>query len=177
MAKYTETFEEYLEQGGLLPSDQFALIDGFEDIFKERYCGNEIGFETEMLFAMKLDMRAKIVMPVYKNKLEIVSLALTGLKQPSKCRYETRAYGLVESTNESNSENVDLPFNVETAKPASTAHVKGDASTKAHTDYVEFKNDISIDEQLRIVNELNREARLIIEDCLKEFKPLFMGVY
>lgn len=177
MAKYTETFEEYLEGGGLLPSDEFALIDGFEDIFKERYAGNEIGFETEMLFALKLDMRAKIVMPVYKNKIETVSLALTGLKQPSKSRYETRAYGLVEHENESDTENIELPFDAATALPASTSNLKGKASTKAHTDYVEFKNDISIDDQLRIVDALNKQARLIVEECLEEFKPLFMGVY
>ena len=65
MAKYTETLAEYIEGGGVLPSSSFALIEDFEDLFKERYCGSELGFETELLFAMKLDYKARAVMPVY----------------------------------------------------------------------------------------------------------------
>ena len=49
MAKYTTLLAEYLERGGQLPAS-FALIDGFEDLFKKHYCDKELGFETDLLF-------------------------------------------------------------------------------------------------------------------------------
>lgn len=178
MAKYTETLAEYVEGGGLLPSSSFALIDDFEDLFKKHYCGSEIGFETETLFAMKLDAKAAIVMPAYAEKIAVVVENMTGLKNnPVKWRYETRTYGAQHSENESSGSNTDLPFDATTAKPSSTSTMGGSADTDEHTDEIDFKEGLSVDEKLRIIDAINKKAFMLVEACLEEFKPLFMGVY
>lgn len=178
MAKYTELFSEYLERGGVLPSSSFALIEDFEDLFKERYCGSEIGFETEALFAMKLDYKARAVMPVYANKIAAVVEQMTGLKNnPTKWRYETRVYGKQHSETENNGSTTELPIDATTAEPAATNHADGSADTDEHTDTLDFKEGLSVDERLRIIEKLNEKAFVLVEACLDEFKPLFMGVY
>ena len=178
MAKYTETFAEYLEGGGALPSSSFSLIEGFEDLFKERFCGCELGFETEALFALKLDYKARAVMPPYAYKLRIVEKQLQALQNaPEKIRYETRNYGKQHSETKSDGSNTDLPFDATTATPSSLSNANGSADADAHTDTAEYKDDLSADERLRVIEELSRKSSSIIEDCLDEFKPLFMGVY
>ena len=80
--KYTELFTEYIANNGgaenALPSlfDKVPsiTIDGevttFKDTFILNFCDREIGFETEELFALKLESRAKLVLPFYINKLK-----------------------------------------------------------------------------------------------------------
>lgn len=177
MAKYTETLYEYLEGGGLLPSSSFALIEGFEDIFIKRYAGLEIGFETEPLFANALDARAQIVMPIYADRIAAVSSALAKIKLGARTRYERRSYGEMNSSNSSSGTNTELPYNVADALPSSTSSMQGSATTEAHSDAIDFGEDFTADEQLRILEVMNRNAFLQVEACLNEFKNLFMGVY
>lgn len=178
MAKYTETLAEYVEGGGTLPSSSFALIDGFEDLFKEMYCGSEIGFETEALFAIKLDAKAKIVMPSYAAKIAAVVAQLTGIADnPIKWRYETREYGKQHSSSKTDGSNTDLPIDATTAKPSSLSNLNGSADTDAHTDKLDFQEGLSVDERLRIIDALNNKAFVLVDACLDEFRPLFMGVY
>lgn len=177
MAKYTETFAEYLEGGGVLPSSSFALIPDFEDLFKERYCGNELGFETELLFAMKLDMKARLVMPLYAARVAAVDAAMLKLQTPLKQRTEKRNYGKQHSETENDGSNTDLPFNADTATPAGTSHMDGSADVDEHEDNLTYTDYVTIDENLRIIEQLNSDRSGIIERCLEEFKPLFMGVY
>ena len=80
--KYTELFTEYIANNGgaenALPSlfDKVPsiTIDGevttFKDAFILNFCDREIGFEIEELFALKLESRAKLVLPFYINKLK-----------------------------------------------------------------------------------------------------------
>lgn len=83
--KYTELFTEYIANNGgaenALPSlfDKVPNLttDGevttFKDAFILNFCDREIGFETEELFALKLESRAKLVLPFYINKLKQLS--------------------------------------------------------------------------------------------------------
>lgn len=83
--KYTELFTEYIANNGgaanALPSlfDKVPsiTIDGevttFKDAFILNFCDREIGFEIEELFALKLESRAKLVLPFYINKLKQIS--------------------------------------------------------------------------------------------------------
>ena len=68
MAYFTETYLEWLEDGGQIPAS-FGLIEGFDKAFENRYCDREIGFETPELFQRKLDLRASEVMPIYSARL------------------------------------------------------------------------------------------------------------
>lgn len=177
MAKYTETLAEYVEGGGTLPSSSFALIEDFEDLFKERFCGSEIGFETETLFALKLDMKARLVMPIYAARLAAVNAAMAKLQTPTKERTERREYGKTHSETENDGSNTELPFDAATATPSATSHMEGSADVDDHEDNMTYTDYVTIDENLRIMETLGRQREGVIENCLDEFRPLFMGVY
>lgn len=79
---HTELLTQYIANNGgaenALPSlfDKVPniTIDGevttFKDAFILNFCEREIGFETEELFALKLESRAKLVLPFYISKLK-----------------------------------------------------------------------------------------------------------
>ena len=69
MAKYTETLVEYMRAGGVLPA-LFEQIDGFAELFVQRFCDYEIGFETPELFTQKLEGAAKRFIPFYKTLID-----------------------------------------------------------------------------------------------------------
>lgn len=79
--KYTELFTEYIANNGGAENALPSLFDKvpnitiddevttFKDAFILNFCEREIGFETEELFALKLEARAKLVLPFYISKL------------------------------------------------------------------------------------------------------------
>ena len=81
----TELFTQYIANNGgadaALPSlfDKIPSITiddettKFKDAFVLNFSDREIGFETEALFALKLEGRAKLVIPRYVNKLKELS--------------------------------------------------------------------------------------------------------
>ena len=81
----TELFTQYIANNGGADSALPALFDKipsitivdetttFKDAFVLNFCDREIGFETEALFALKLEGRAKLVIPRYVRKLEELS--------------------------------------------------------------------------------------------------------
>lgn len=81
----TELFTKYIENNGgadaALPSlfnkiPSITIDDEtttFKDAFVLNFADREIGFETEALFALKLEGRAKLVIPRYVHKLEELS--------------------------------------------------------------------------------------------------------
>ena len=81
----TELFTQYIENNGGADSALPSLFDKipsitiddetttFKDAFVLNFSDREIGFETEALFALKLEGRAKLVIPRYVRKLEELS--------------------------------------------------------------------------------------------------------
>ena len=79
---HTELFTQYIANNGgaenALPSlfgkvPNITIDDEittFKDAFILNFCDREIGFETEELFALKLEARAKLVLPFYISKLK-----------------------------------------------------------------------------------------------------------
>lgn len=82
---HTELFTQYIANNGgadsalplLFAKIPSIVIDdettSFKDAFVLNFCDREIGFETEALFALKLEGRAKLVIPRYVRKLEELS--------------------------------------------------------------------------------------------------------
>lgn len=78
---HTELFTQYIANNGGAENALPSLFDKvpnitiddevttFKDAFILNFCDREIGFETEELFALKLEARAKLVLPFYINKL------------------------------------------------------------------------------------------------------------
>ena len=173
MAKYTETLKEYLDNGNTLPNELNTITD-FEDLFKERYAGSEIGFETETLFALRLDQRARVVMPLYKMKLDLLTAQYTELSNLAfKWRSEDRTYAYSKTTFDGT--DTRLPFDAATAKPANASH--STTETDAKTDSFQYHESKTPAELLELLNEFNSRSKNLLDTCLDEFKSLFMEIY
>lgn len=181
MAKYTMLLAEYLAKGGALPSS-FALIEGFDDLFIAKYCDCEIGYETDELFKIKLEAKAKLVMQMYADRISERAKYWAKVENPTKVYYEktTIKTNLGEQQRSGNSKTTELPFNGLTAQP----NVKGETgeiiSAVENNDLRETRkedNGETIDELLRMLDYLNKDVTTLVEKCLNEFKTLFMGVY
>ncbi len=174
MAKYTISYADYVRKGGEIPAS-FADIDGFETLFLERYADREIGFETEDEFAYKLQLKADLWIPDYKERLAWQNSLLAKLdaeltKTSSDTSSGTSEIGAQRSTSTA------LPFNSTSAEPnqinksdAST-NTTSDASTHTET---ESMRAAEIAERMRLA-----EGRAnLLNELLDKFDTLFMGVY
>ena len=173
MAKYTELFADYLANGGTLPA-VFATIEGFETKFIQHYCDKELGFETETLFALKLEEKANIYVPLYKERIDSLATALNKIKTPSKVFSESNTITDTIGAQDSNIKNV--PFNAENANPSQINHadesVNERAEEREHTE-----SGFTADEAIRTYNFLNEQIHSIEESLLNEFKDLFMRIF
>lgn len=167
-AKYTELFAEYLAGGGELPA-AFSQIDGFTDLFIERYLDREIGFETEELFSAKLDLRARLIIPAYIKRIAASDAAWLLVSDPERTQVHTF------NSAEKRSEAQNLPLNDTDTTPSQTA------TAKPYTDTDTVVNSgVTQDEAIRkaeYFRNLDGTAWIILDACLKEFENLFMQVY
>ena len=173
MAKYTMLFAEYLERGGACPAS-FGLILGFEDLFKKHYCDKEIGFETEALFYMKLEEKADLFMQQYADRIQRVATAWGVFDSPAKVHY-TDEYKTFNA-GEQHAKTTELPFDSTDAEPSllNDSEAYENSDTRATT---ERETGETHDEAIRTIEFLNGSVKNLLMQLLKEFKPLFMGVY
>lgn len=164
MAKYTETFADYLNGGGVIPA-AFDDISGFTDLFVGEFCDKEIGFETEQLFHIKLETRAQLVIPVYVDKLEKVLQSYELAAAPKKTHTVTLNAG------EQAAQSYSLPENSVQALPSAKQHSDAFKNTE---DRVE--EGFTPDEAMRYTKYIE-ERKNVLEMCLREFDNLFMRVY
>lgn len=173
MAKYTELFAEYLAGGGQLPA-VFSTIEGFENLFKGYYADKEIGFETEDLFALKLETYANIYVPVYKQRIEDLALAITGAVNPAKTFYET--YTTYINGGKQRAVTTDLPFNSQSASPSSVSesdpYQNVDNKTTNRTE-----SGATVNEAFYKIDKLNEEVKPLLLKLLNAFKHCFMNIY
>lgn len=97
---HTELFTQYIANNGGAENALPSLFDKvpnitiddevttFKDAFILNFCEREIGFETEELFALKLESRAKLVLPFYIDKLK--KLASIDYMNAKRTESETR---------------------------------------------------------------------------------------
>ena len=163
MAKYTELYSEYLASGGAVPTAAFAEVsDDFEDLFTAYYCDREIGVETEELFAIKLNLRASMVCPLYKARIAAYDGVLGKVGAASKVRTFNAGAQSGDVT--------VLPINSVSAQPNSKT------STAAYTNTETVEGETT-DEALRLEEFYRKKVHDVKLQCLKEFENLFMRVY
>jgi len=163
MARYTELLNDYLTRNEL--PTIFDKIDGFKDLFIGTYIDSEIGYETELLFSIKLETKAKIVIPIYKERIEDVATALTKMKSPVKTVYTQADYG--GRTNK----RTDLPIDATDVTPSSI-----DETEKATDNTNVQESGLNAQDSVNLFRILNEQVHILVVELLKEFKPLFMGV-
>ena len=163
MAKYTELYSEYLASGGAVPTAAFAEVsDDFEDMFTAYYCDREIGVETEELFAIKLNLRASMVCPLYKARIAAYDGVLGKVGAASKVRTFNAGAQSGDVT--------VLPINSVSAQPNSKT------STAAYTNTETIEGETT-DEALRLEEFYRKKVHDVKLQCLQEFENLFMRVY
>lgn len=168
MALYTETFADYVEKSGYELPTAFDLIEGFEDLFLKYYCDKEIGFETENLFAIKLDLYAELYMEKYADRIEKLAVAYGLLDSPARTHYEenTTTLGAQRGTQ------TELPMNASTAIP----NMVTTADQTENVVNVEI-TDNSITDKVILFDKLNEEVKIILEELLRRFENCFMRIY
>lgn len=165
MAKYTELFSDFLARGNTLPA-AFNQIPTFGDLFSQFYADYEIGFETEELFALKLNVYANIYIPAYADRITKVTSLMAGLMNPEKVR-ET-----VHSLGESETLQWVLPYNVDSGTPSGRTRSPETTNTDTLTETGYTPDELlQIYEALRVV-DYNLQRAL-----LNEFRPLFMMIF
>ena len=196
--KYTELFTEYIANNGgaenALPSlfDKVPNLttDGevttFKDAFILNFCDREIGFETEELFALKLESRAKLVLPFYINKLK----QLSGIDyiNAKRTESETRAItgNITDSGKDTNTRfkgenpliDTDLTFNAKAVSEQEKNEVgygKNTNSTGSENVTREF-TDSGI-EARDLYERILKDTMNVWNEIFKKFDSLFMHVW
>ncbi len=173
MAKYTMLLAEYLEKGGQLPAS-FSQIEGFEDLFKAWYCDKELGFETELLFNMKLNAYAELYVGSYAEKIRRKAQAWLEFDAPVKVTYETD--DTTFNAGATKGKTTELPFNASTANPSLIN--ENDAYENTNGRVLRREESGKDDDQvIRALEFLNKEVKSLVKELLDEFKPCFMAVY
>lgn len=172
MAKYTEIYFDYVKGGGEIPST-FNQIEGFKDLFEAYYGDKEIGFETPYLFGIKLEMKANLVIPFYKQKLDILNETYTALASNSRTISENSDRTFIGGARKGKTTN--FPLNAQTNTPTGIteddSYTDSDASLNGRTE------DYTASDLLMKLEALKRKENSLLESLLEEFKDLFMKVY
>ena len=172
MAKYTELFGEYL-QNNTLPNI-FDEIENFKSLFILKYIDSEIGFETEYLFTQKLLLYANLYIPEYKKRIE----ALKNVENTLFNKLQLKTQETINASylnGEQTQKQTILPFNADNAKPNNITVNETVTNTETHTN--EILNDLSLNDIKSQYDTILNTKEFLLNKLLKEFKPLFMGVY
>lgn len=172
MAKYTETFADYVEHSGYSLPEAFEDIEGFGDLFLKYYCDKEIGFETENLFAIKLEGYADLYIPPYADRISRLATAWNFINTPARVHYEN-----ITTTNtigERKTKQTELPINSTTAEP----NMLGESEEATDTNITDRElEETNIQDDFYMVDKLNEEVHIILLELLRRFEPCFMRIY
>lgn len=174
MAKYTILYSDYVKNGGAIPSS-FALITDFETLFLARYGDREIGFETEDVFGLKLELRASLLMELYADRIKKYDSLLSEIGDATERSYtdestDTANMGATRSTS------AELPIDEETATPNVVAKTDAVTNGSTHTATHKEKSYRDANDLLMRLDYLNKKTNLL-EQLLDAYEDLFMGVY
>lgn len=167
MAKYTETLVDYIEAGGTLPA-LFEEIVGFADLFVQRFCDYEIGFETPELFTQKLEGAAKIYIPYYKKLIDAQNTLISKLSTG----YD-REHITTTTLGEQDSKSWAYPFNAAPdVNPAART-----LSTETINSVSERSTGYTPDELARMIELAESVKRNLLDELLNKFKNCFMIIF
>ena len=196
--KYTELFTEYIANNGGAENALPSLFDKvpnitidsevttFKDAFILNFCDREIGFETEELFALKLESRAKLVLPFYINKLK--QLEIIDYINAKRTESENRNISgtIIDGGKDTNTrlkgENPLIDTNLSFNPKAVTEQEKNEVGYSKNTDSTGSENvtreftDSGI-EARDLYERVLKDTMNLWNDIFKKFDSLFMQVW
>lgn len=195
---HTELLTQYIANNGgadqALPSlfDKVPSITvddevtTFKDAFILNFCDREIGFETEELFALKLESRAKLVLPLYINKLkQLASIDYIRAKR-TETEKRTNRGNIIDSGKDTNTRfkgenpliDTNLTFNAKAISEQEQNEVgygKNTNTTGSESVTREYTDDNIATRDLyeRVLND----TKNVWSEIFSKFESLFMQVW
>ena len=197
-AEHTEFFTEYIANNGGAENALPTLFDKvpnitiddevttFKDAFILNFCDREIGFETEELFALKLESRAKLVLPFYINKLK--QLASIDYINAKRTESETRKStgNITDGGKDTNTRfkgenpliDTTLTFNAKAVSEQETNEIGygKNTNTTGSENVTREYTDGDIEERNLYERVLN-DTMNVWHEIFKKFESLFMQVW
>ena len=195
---HTELFTQYIANNGGAENALPSLFDKvpnitidneittFKDAFILNFCDREIGFETEELFALKLEARAKLVLPFYINKLK--QLANIDYINAKRTESETRTStgNITDGGKDTNTRfkgenpliDTSLTFNAKAVSEQETNEIGygKNTNTTGSENITREYTDGGIEERDLFERVLN-DTMNVWNEIFKKFDSLFMQVW
>ena len=197
-AEHTEFFSEYIANNGGAENALPSLFDKvpnitiddevttFKDAFILNFCDREIGFETEELFALKLESRAELVLPFYINKLkQLASIDYINAKR-TESETRTTTGNITDGGKDTNTRfkgenpliDTTLTFNAKAVTEQETNEIgygKNTNTTGSENTTREF-TDSGI-EARDLYERVLKDTMNVWNEIFKKFDSLFMQVW
>ena len=195
---HTELFTQYIANNGGAENALPTLFDKvpsitiddevttFKDAFILNFCDREIGFETEELFALKLESRAKLVLPFYINKLnQLASIDYINAKR-TESETRTSTGNITDGGKDTNTRfkgenpliDTTLTFNAKAVSEQETNEIGygKNTNTTGSENVTREYTDGDIEERNLYERVLN-DTMNVWHEIFKKFESLFMQVW
>lgn len=200
-----KTLQELLDSGYNYPSS-FSLIADFTELFNLKYSDRYIGFKDEEKFKRKLNLyanlyidkyakmldRIKKLTPYYLNTDKVITKTSNEENQSTNTQTETTSNSTQSTIGAQTTKNYELPVdNIENQTPTgkSTTDSQNNTSTleinssnnlngtnnKTNNETI-TEQGFSDSEFIQLWNFVHEEEKNLVEELLKKFEPLFLGV-
>lgn len=200
-----KTLQELLDSGYAYPLS-FGLIEDFTELFNLKYSDRYIGFKDEEKFKRKLNLyanlyidkyakmldRIKKLTPYYLNTDKVITKTANEENQSTNTQTETTTNSTQSTIGAQTTKNYELPVdNIENQTPTgkSTTDSQNNTSTlatnssnnlngtnnKTNNETITEKG-FSDSEFIQLWNFVHEEEKNLVEELLKKFEPLFLGV-
>lgn len=200
-----KTLQELLNSGYTYPLS-FGLIEDFTELFNLKYSDRYIGFKDEEKFKRKLNLyanlyidkyakmldRIKKLTPYYLNTDKVITKTANEENQSTNTQTETTSNSSQSTIGAQTTKNYELPVdNIENQTPTgkSTTDSQNNTSTleinssnnlngtnnKTNNETI-TETGFSDSEFIQLWNFVHEEEKNLVEELLKKFEPLFLGV-
>lgn len=200
-----KTLQELLDSGYNYPLS-FDLIEDFTELFNLKYSDRYIGFKDEEKFKRKLNLyanlyidkyakmldRIKKLTPYYLNTDKVITKTANEENQSTNTQTETTTNSTQSTIGAQTTKNYELPVdNIENQTPTgkSTTDSQNNTSTleinssnnlngtnnKTNNETI-TEQGFSDSEFIQLWNFVHEEEKNLVEELLKKFEPLFLGV-
>lgn len=185
MARYTELFSEWLENGGKMPAvfdNVLVNSEPLADIFTAYYAAREIGFETPALFELKFNALAAILINDLQAGLQAHRGALAALSDPKSTH--TKSGAIQRNYGDRKRNEWDNP----TADNQSEVNLNDIGSQRINIDKNYTDNEVydkvtdtdvvkGVYEGKAILEILSTEQKNFFQVWLDKFDSLFMQIF
>lgn len=200
-----KTLQELLDSGYTYPLS-FGHIEDFTELFNLKYSDRYIGFKDEEKFKRKLNLyanlyidkyakmldRIKKLTPYYLNTDKVITKTANEENQSTNTQTETTTNSTQSTIGAQTTKNYELPVdNIENQTPTgkSTTDSQNNTSTleinssnnlngtnnKTNNETI-TETGFSDSEFIQLWNFVHEEEKNLVEELLKKFEPLFLGV-